>query len=239
MATRNRVMLLDLLRITSTDEAETVLQLRFHWDSSGRDAMVAEFPTNRVETAGAFLAPGVARGGDLEDQKVFLYLDDSARSGSHCGRAGLRGDRFGGSMDLTVNYDATGLTGGTYNCEFRISSNAANSPQVVVPVELTVIEDTSPPFIETENKLELWPPNHKYQTVSVADMVIAVVDNCDGMIDESQVRIDYVLSGDRRRNRFLVDVQTDPGGRLRHGWIPSRCDHASHVALVVRPTPNH
>jgi hypothetical protein len=114
----------------------------------------------------------------------------------------------GGSTELTVHFDATGLSPGNYDCEFRINSNADNTPQVVVPVDLTVIEDTQPPTIALNDKVELWPPNHKYRTVAVADMVSFVADNCDGNIDESQVRIDFVTSDEADNGNGKGDGNT-------------------------------
>ncbi len=45
----------------------------------------------------------------------------------------------GGSMDLSVDFDATGLLGGYYDANIIIASNDPDEPTVVVPVELHVI----------------------------------------------------------------------------------------------------
>lgn len=42
--------------------------------------------------------------------------------------------------------------------------------------------DTDPPAVTTADH-ELWPPNHKYYTVSLADCVTSAEDSCDGAID--------------------------------------------------------
>src|SRR5262249_46161135 len=41
--------------------------------------------------------------------------------------------------------------------------------------------DTEPPVITTKPPIELWPPNHQYQTVTVTDLVASVTDNCDNI----------------------------------------------------------
>ena len=58
---------------------------------------------------------------------------------------------------------------------------------------ITVI-DTSPPVITVSTEpLVLWPPNHQYYTVNVADFVLAVDDNC-GLLSTGDVLITQVTS---------------------------------------------
>jgi len=57
----------------------------------------------------------------------------------------------GSSDDVTVSVDATGLAPGIYECQLTISSNASNTPEVVVPVTLNVTEVSTAltlPFFE-------------------------------------------------------------------------------------------
>lgn len=56
------------------------------------------------------------------------------------------------------------------------------------------VNDTQAPEITTDNSVALWPPNHKYQTVSVADLVASAVDNCDAGVGVGSVRITKVTS---------------------------------------------
>lgn len=79
---------------------------------------------------------------------------------------------------------------------------------MTVPVELTVIEDTQGPILDVVEKVQLWPPNHKYHTLSVADLVLGVLDNCDGPIDASQVRIEKVTSDEADNSTGRGDGNT-------------------------------
>ena len=100
----------------------------------------------------------------------------------------------GPPVDVDVMFDATGLAPGTYNCEIIVNSNDPSNGQVVVPVELTVVEDNEPPVIVVTPPHECWPPNHKYKTLNVADLVASVTDEFAGPIPVSAVNISYVTS---------------------------------------------
>jgi len=55
------------------------------------------------------------------------------------------------------------------------------------------VNDTQAPVITTTDKT-LWPPNHKYTTFNVTDLVTGVSDNCDSSIGISNVLITQVTS---------------------------------------------
>jgi hypothetical protein len=46
-----------------------------------------------------------------------------------------------GSSDVTVTFDATGLSAGTYEANLCLASNDPDEALVVVPIELTVEEE--------------------------------------------------------------------------------------------------
>jgi hypothetical protein len=100
----------------------------------------------------------------------------------------------GPPVDIDVAFDATGLAPGTYNCEILVNSNDPVNGQVVVPVELTVVEDVEPPVIVVAPPSECWPPNHKYTTLNIADFVVSVTDEFAGPIPVSAVNVTYVTS---------------------------------------------
>jgi hypothetical protein len=64
--------------------------------------------------------------------------------------------------DLTVTFDATGLTEGTYLADINIDSNDPDEPTVTVPVTLTV-EVIGP---------TLWPPNNLQAEVNDYDVML-------------------------------------------------------------------
>jgi hypothetical protein len=61
-------------------------------------------------------------------------------------------------------------------------------------VDITV-QDTTPPIITlTSTQLYFWPPNHKYQNISISNFVLSVTDICDATIGVDDVRITSVSS---------------------------------------------
>jgi len=57
------------------------------------------------------------------------------------------------------------------------------------------VSDTEPPVITTNGEtITLWPPNHKYKTVQVSDLVAGASDNCDAGINLGSVHISQVTS---------------------------------------------
>lgn len=56
------------------------------------------------------------------------------------------------------------------------------------------VNDTQAPHITTGGPVTLWPPNHKYITFKVTDLVTSAVDNCDAGVGLGSVRITKVTS---------------------------------------------
>jgi hypothetical protein len=57
------------------------------------------------------------------------------------------------------------------------------------------VNDTQSPNITTNHQtITLWPPNHKYATVRVTDLVASASDNCDPGVGIGSVRIASVTS---------------------------------------------
>jgi len=102
----------------------------------------------------------------------------------------------------------------TYDWTWNGGSSTGEKPVVTLPlgtttVTLTVsdgqfsstdtvditVQDTTPPTITTSGKPKvLWPPNGKYQTVSLSDFGISVTDAGDPTVDASKVVITSVSS---------------------------------------------
>jgi len=55
-------------------------------------------------------------------------------------------------------------------------------------VMVTVVADTEPPTLTlSTSAMELWPPNHKYHQIDVADVVASVSDTCDTGLSAADV----------------------------------------------------
>jgi hypothetical protein len=56
------------------------------------------------------------------------------------------------------------------------------------------VTDAEAPVITTNGPITLWPPNHKYTTLNVNNLVASAVDNCDATVGVSSVKIASVSS---------------------------------------------
>ena len=108
-----------------------------------------------------------------------------------------------GQCGAVVNYTApTGAGCGTVTCDhpsgsfFAVGTTTVTCTSSVGPTcnfKVTV-NDTQGPTITTAAPIILWPPDHKYTTINVSDLVTSVTDNCDSGVGVSSVRIASVSS---------------------------------------------
>lgn len=78
----------------------------------------------------------------------------------------------------TVHATATDTAGNSSTCSFTVT-----------------VKDITPPVITLNNNtITLWPPNHKYSTVNVTDLVASASDLCDPSVNLSSVVIASVTS---------------------------------------------
>ncbi len=118
------------------------------------------------------------------------------------------------TLDGSASTDDGPLEQLTYTWTWDGGSAEGVSPVVILPpgtttVTLTVsdgemsdtdtvnitVQDTTKPEITISGKpVVLWPPNHKYQTVSISDLGISVVDACDPDVNISDIVITSVSS---------------------------------------------
>src|SRR5882724_4753713 len=78
----------------------------------------------------------------------------------------------------TVNATVTDVAGNSSNCSFTVT-----------------VKDISPPVITLNGQtITLWPPNHKYSTIKITDLVASASDLCDPSVNINSVRIAQVTS---------------------------------------------
>ncbi len=75
---------------------------------------------------------------------------------------------------------------------------------------IVTVEDTTPPTITLQPAITLWPPNHKYASLSIAQMVASVSDACTGTLPLSGVRIAAVSSDEPEDAPDAVCTIDDP-----------------------------
>ena len=80
---------------------------------------------------------------------------------------------------------------GTTTITWRATDSSGNYSECTQTV--TVVDTEAPTFTFTGTQT-MWPPNHKYRTFTMADLVASVHDNCDGTIPITSVVITKVTS---------------------------------------------
>jgi endo-1,4-beta-xylanase len=92
------------------------------------------------------------------------------------------------STSSNVNVNAVGTYTVTYNSVDSAGGQA-------VPVSRTVnVVDTTPPQISVVASPTLWPPNHKYVTFAISDLVTSATDTCDSGVSVAGVVITQATS---------------------------------------------
>jgi hypothetical protein len=108
-----------------------------------------------------------------------------------------------GLCGAVVNYtEPSGAGCGTITCDHPSGSFFAVGETTVICTSSVgptcnfkvTVNDTEPPVIATSGAISLWPPNHKYATVNLTDLVTSVVDNCDATVGVGSVKIASVSS---------------------------------------------
>lgn len=96
------------------------------------------------------------------------------------------------------------LPSGTTTVALTVSDGEFSSTDTV---DIKVQDTTAPTIAASDKPKVFWPPNHKYQTVSISDFVSSVTDTCDPSVDISKVVITSVSSDE------LEDAEGDGDGK--------------------------
>jgi hypothetical protein len=100
----------------------------------------------------------------------------------------------------TVVATATDTAGNSQSCSFTVT-----------------VKDVGAPVITTNGQtITLWPPNHKYETIKVSDLVTSASDLCDPGVSLSSVRIAKVTSDE-------ADNSVGDGNKTNDIVIASDC----------------
>jgi uncharacterized repeat protein (TIGR01451 family) len=138
--------------------------------------------------------PSVATGVTLSDMLPpgALFNNCSSTGGGVCRGSGQ--NRTVTFATLTVGAVATVTFGTTASCALAdgalISNTATIAATEIDPnpannsASSTTTATNPPPVITLNPFISLWPPNHKYHTVTVAQMVQSVTDNCPISVDD-------------------------------------------------------
>jgi hypothetical protein len=141
------------------------------------DPGVANAPTSDGTDIGAFeLQPlcSLSCPGDVsasnDPGECGAFVDYAEPSGTGCGT--ITCDHPSGSFFPVGETTVTCTSTAGPSCSFNVN-----------------VEDTQAPVITTKGSHTLWPPNHKYVSFKVTDLVASAVDNCDAGVGVGGVRI--------------------------------------------------
>ena len=108
-----------------------------------------------------------------------------------------------GVCGATVTYtEPSGAACGTVTCDhpsgsfFPVGQTTVTCTSTAGPsCTFTVtVSDAEAPVITTGAPIVMWPPDHKYRTIKVTDLVTSVTDNCDSNVGVGNVTITSVSS---------------------------------------------
>jgi hypothetical protein len=129
----------------------------------------------------------IATVGDAEDAEDTLNVTTTPLSGSGITLSGISTDSGG---NITANVGAV-CNATTSIFTLRVTDSGGLFAEAMLTVNVV---DTSAPMLTLKPNLELWPPNHKYQTVTMSQMVASVSDGCNTGLNISSVVIEKVTS---------------------------------------------
>jgi uncharacterized repeat protein (TIGR01451 family) len=108
---------------------------------------------------------------------------------------------FDACLDASVPVTTSGSvdvnTPGTYTITYTATDGGRTSTATRT---VTVVDTIAPVINLKTTPIMLWPPNHKYQTVNVTDMVQSVTDSCDVNLGISSVVVAQVTSDEAENN---------------------------------------
>jgi hypothetical protein len=100
-------------------------------------------------------------------------------------------DACSGPVAVTASGSVNANVPGTYT----ITYSATDGTNATTATRTVNVVDTIKPTITLKSQtISLWPPNHKYTTINVTDLVQSVSDSCDGSVSISNVVISKVTS---------------------------------------------
>jgi uncharacterized repeat protein (TIGR01451 family) len=101
-------------------------------------------------------------------------------------------DSCAGNLTVTATGTVNVNVPGTYTRTYTATDGANHTTTVTRTVN--VVDTTAPVITLTGATINLWPPNHKYQTINLTQLVAGASDGCDGGVDINDVVITKVTS---------------------------------------------
>ncbi|HJU55190.1 MAG TPA: HYR domain-containing protein [Pyrinomonadaceae bacterium] len=126
-------------------------------------------------------------------------------------------DACDGSRTVTTTGSVNPNVVGTYTLTYTATDTKGNSAQATRTVNVV---DTTPPTLTMKNvSISLWPPNHKYTTINLTQLVQSASDSCDSGVDINDVVITKVTSDE-------LENSSGDGNTLNDIIIAANCRSA-------------
>lgn len=134
--------IIDEVRIWNVARTQQEIQLNMHWEQMGNEpGLVGYWRLNEGSGSTAYDNSPNSNTGSLINDPDWVISDAPVMPRQWLAvepGAGQVGP--GASLDLDVNFDATGLQGGAYDAHIIITSNDPQTPETIIPVHLEVTD---------------------------------------------------------------------------------------------------
>ena len=187
--------------------------LTFTWTVPGVGTVMDQSPTVNLPLGVTAIELEVddGKGGTATDQVLVNVVDTTAPvltlvganpqtlecsvdSYTELGATAL--DACDGDVTSSIVIDASTVdpsTPGGYSVTYDVADAAGNAAAQGTRT-VNVVDTTTPVIGVAPGRITLWPPNHKYHTVSVGDFVTSVTDDCETGLSAADVVITSVTS---------------------------------------------
>ena len=187
--------------------------LTFTWTVPGVGTVMGQSPTVNLPLGVTAIELEVddGKGGTATDQVLINVVDTTAPvlalvganpqtlecsvdSYTELGATAL--DACDGDVTSSIVIDASTVdpsTPGGYSVTYEVADAAGNAAAQGTRT-VNVVDTTTPVIGVAPGRITLWPPNHKYHTVSVGDFVTSVTDDCETGLSAADVVITSVTS---------------------------------------------
>jgi hypothetical protein len=108
-------------------------------------------------------------------------------------------------VTVTTSGSVNTAVPGSYTITYSATDGRGNT---AIRTRTVNVVDTAAPTLSLKPDIQLWPPNHKYQTVTMSQMVQSVSDACHAAFGLNDVRIEKVTSDEPDNAKGNSDGET-------------------------------
>lgn len=91
------------------------------------------------------------------------------------------------------------VTPGTYIVTYQLADDCGHATDELMRT-VEVVDTMPPEVVLKDDDIELWPPNHQYETLSLADCIESIEDACEGELSVEDAAMIVAISSDEPEN---------------------------------------